>query len=70
MFLNIKHIYKNIDKNKEVFGGVKRNRKKNKWKTLRKNKNDEGLGFRDLHSYNKTLLAKQAWRILNNPNDL
>lgn len=41
-----------------------------KWETLRKNKNNGGMGFRDLHNYNKALLAKQVWRILNNPDSL
>lgn len=41
-----------------------------KWETLRQNKNDGGLGFRDLHCYNKALLAKQAWRMLINPDSL
>lgn len=30
----------------------------------------EGLGFRDLISFNSTLLAKQAWRFYNEPNSL
>lgn len=29
-----------------------------------------GLGFRDLESFNKTLLVKQCWRIINNPSSL
>lgn len=28
------------------------------------------MDFRDLQCYNKTLLAKQAWRMLTNPNSL
>lgn len=29
-----------------------------------------GLGFRDLHSFNITILSKQAWRVLKDPNSL
>ena len=40
------------------------------WSKLCNGKADGGLGFHDLHSYNKALLAKQYWRLLKNPDAL
>ncbi|XP_041009440.1 uncharacterized protein LOC121253499 [Juglans microcarpa x Juglans regia] len=40
------------------------------WEILRKPKGREGLGFRDLESFNVALLAKQGWRFLQNPGSM
>lgn len=40
------------------------------WDKLMKPKDVGGLGFKDFMNSNLALLAKQAWRILNNSNDL
>ena len=40
------------------------------WKYLCKPKADGGMRFRDLKAFNLALLAKQGWRLHQNPNSL
>jgi hypothetical protein len=40
------------------------------WDNITKPKGRGGLGFRDMHLLNQALLARQAWRLIQNPSSL
>ncbi|XP_023634285.1 uncharacterized protein LOC111829426 [Capsella rubella] len=40
------------------------------WDKLCSSKSDSGLGFRDVNDFNKALLAKQLWRLVDCPDSL
>ena len=40
------------------------------WKKLCQDKDMGGIGFKEIEKFNDALLAKQVWRMINNPNSL
>ena len=41
-----------------------------KWDQLCEAKEVGGLGFKEIEKFNDSILAKQVWRMINNPNSL
>ena len=40
------------------------------WEEMCRRKEEGGLGYKDLHLFNLAMLARQGWRILQNPDSL
>ncbi|KAF7825477.1 putative protein phosphatase 2C 65 [Senna tora] len=74
VFKFLKKSYKELDSLISNFWwGLKEDGSKVHWKAwhkLVKPKVEGGLGFKDFESFNLSLLAKQAWRMVESPNEL
>jgi hypothetical protein len=74
IFLLPKELCKEINSIMQRFWwGHKENKNKihwMSWEKLGRPKTQRGMGFRDLTSFNKALLAKQGWRLIQYPDNL
>jgi ribonuclease HI len=73
IFLLPKELCKEINKLMQKFWWGNKGEKKihwMSWERMGKSKSKGGMGFRDLISFNKALLAKQCWRLVQYPDSL
>ena len=67
-------LYNEIQQSITGFWWSKRKEKKGifwtKWESMSQAKTRGGMGFRDISSFNQALVAKQGWRLIQNPESL
>jgi ribonuclease HI len=74
IFLLPKELCKDLNKMMQNFWWGQKEKEKKihwmKWEKMGLSKTQGGMGFRDLSCFNKALLAKQSWRLMQNPESL